>query len=53
MKYLMNMALGVMLVVTAFCLNIIYGNGLVGFVVLMDFTFMTILIAIAGNHSDL
>ena len=51
MKYLTNTALGVVLVVTAFCLSVIYGNGLIGFVALMVFTFVGILIVIAGNHS--
>jgi len=53
MKYLLNAALGAVFVVTAFCLNVIYGNGLIGFVMLMAFTFISILIVIAGNLSDL
>ena len=53
MKYLENIALGVVLAVAAFCLPTIYGNGLLGFVVLMAFTFLGILIVIAGNHSGI
>ena len=53
MKYLTNTALGVVLVVTAFCLSVIYGNGLIGFVALMAFTFMGIVVVIAANHSAL
>ena len=53
MKYLENIALGVVLAVAAFCLPTIYGNGLLGFVVLMAFTFLGILIVIAVNHSGI
>ena len=53
MKYLENIALGTIFVVIAFCLLGIYGNGLIGFTVLMAFTFMAILIALVTNHSDL
>ncbi|HBR22578.1 MAG TPA: hypothetical protein DD713_08470 [Nitrospiraceae bacterium] len=49
MKYLENTTLGVILLVAAFSLNGIYGNGLIGFVALMALTFMGILMLIAGN----
>jgi hypothetical protein len=52
MKFLMNIALGAALLINAICLNHFYGNGLVGFLVLMAFTFMGILILLAANHSD-
>jgi hypothetical protein len=48
-----NVALGTALAVTAFCLPTIYGNTLIGFAVLMAFTFFGILVVIAGNHIDL
>ena len=35
MKFLMNIALGAVLLSNVICLNDFYGNGLVGFVVLM------------------
>jgi hypothetical protein len=53
MKFLMNIALGAVLLSSAICLNDFYGNGLVGFVVLMAFTFLGIVAVIATNHSDL
>jgi hypothetical protein len=34
-------------------IDTIYGSGLIGFVILMAFTFFGILIVIAVNHSDL
>jgi len=52
MKYLMNISLGTVLVITAFSLNIIYGNGLIGFLALMAFTFFGILIVLAANGSS-
>ncbi|MEN6320856.1 MAG: hypothetical protein ABFD82_19145 [Syntrophaceae bacterium] len=51
MKYLINIALGMIFMITAFCLNGVYGNGLIGFVALMAFTFMGILIVLVANHS--
>jgi hypothetical protein len=53
MKFLMNIALGTVLLIFAHCLNVIDGNGLLGFAVLMAFTFMGIVVVIAANHSDL
>jgi hypothetical protein len=53
MKFLMNMALGAVLLSNAICLNDFYGNGLVGFAVLMGFTFMGFVVVIAANHCDL
>jgi hypothetical protein len=53
MKYLMNIALGAVILVFAYCLNVIYGNGLVGFAVLMGFTFIGIIVVLAANHSGL
>jgi hypothetical protein len=53
MKFLINIALGAVLISNAICLNKFYGNGLVGIVVLMCFTFMGILIVLAVNYSDL
>ena len=53
MKFLMNMVLGAVLLSNAICLNDFYGNGLIGFVTLMVFTFMGIVVVIAANHSDL
>jgi hypothetical protein len=52
MKFLMNIALGAVLLSNAICLNKFYGNGLVGFVVLMGFTFLGILVLLAANHSN-
>jgi hypothetical protein len=49
----MNVAIGVVLLIFAYCLNVIYGNGLVGFAALMAFTFMGIFVVLAANHSDL
>jgi cytochrome c1 len=34
-------------------INVIYGSNLIGFAVLMFFTFMSILILLAANHNDL
>jgi len=53
MKFLMNIALGAVLLSNAICLNDFYGNGLIGVVILMAFTFMGIFILLAANHSDL
>jgi hypothetical protein len=53
MKFLMNIALAVVFIVSAFCITVIYGKGLFGFVVLMAFTFMSILIVIVANHNNL
>jgi len=53
MKFLMNIALGAVLLIFAYCLNVIYGNGLLGFVVLMGFTFMGVVVVIAAIHSGL
>ena len=53
MKFLMNIALGAVLLINAICLNNFYGNGLVSFIVLMGFTFMGIVVVIATNHNDL
>jgi hypothetical protein len=53
MKYLENTALGAILLVAAFSLNDIYGNGLMGFVALMALTYVGILIVLVANHSDL
>ena len=52
-KFLMNIALGAVLLSNAICLNDFDGNGLIGFVVLMGFTFMSILILLAANYNDL
>jgi hypothetical protein len=52
MKYLMNVALGIVLLIFVYCLNIIYGNGLLGFVALMAFSFMDILVVIAANYGN-
>jgi hypothetical protein len=52
MKFLMNIALGTILLIFAYCLNVIYGNGLVGFVALMVFTFMGIIVVLAANYSN-
>jgi hypothetical protein len=51
MTYLMNIALGAVLLSNAICLNDFYGNGLIGLAALMAFTFMSILIVLAANHS--
>jgi hypothetical protein len=51
MKFLMNIALGAVLISNAICMNDYYGNGLMGLVALMAFTFMSILIVLAANHS--
>jgi hypothetical protein len=53
MKFLMNIALGAVLLSNAICLNNFYGNGLVSLTVLMAFTFIGILIVLAVNHCDL
>ncbi len=53
MKFLMNIALGAVLLSNAICLNDFYGNSLVGFAVLMGFTFMGIVVVLAVNQSDL
>ena len=47
----MNIAIGIVCVVIALCLVNIYGNGLIGFVALMAFTFLGILIVLIANHS--
>jgi hypothetical protein len=52
MKYLMNISLFVVLLIFAYCLNVIYGNGLVGFAVLMAFAFMSIIVVLAANYSN-
>jgi hypothetical protein len=52
MKYLMNISLNSVLLIFAYCLNVIYGNGLVGFAVLMAFAFISIIVVLAANHSD-
>lgn len=52
MKCLLNTALGAIFLVSAFCLSAIYGNGLPGIAMLMAFTFLGILIAIAANSSN-
>jgi len=52
MKYLENTALGVILLVAAFSLTAIYGNGLIGIVALLALTFMGILIVLVANHND-
>jgi len=52
MKYLMNVALGIVLLIFVYCLNVIYGNGLLGFVALMAFSFMGILVVIAANYGS-
>jgi len=49
----MNIALGAVLLSNVICLNDFYGSGLVGFVVLMGFTFIGIVVVIAANHSGL
>jgi|GEM_PF-1875917 hypothetical protein len=41
MKFLMSIALGAVLLSSVICLNNFYGNGLIGFVVLMGFTFIS------------
>jgi hypothetical protein len=48
-KYLLNIALGTIFLVSAFCLSAIYGNGLSGVAILMAFTFFVILIFIVVN----
>jgi hypothetical protein len=48
----MNIALTTVLLIYAICINIIYGSNLIGFAVLMVFTFMGIIILLAANHSD-
>jgi hypothetical protein len=53
MKFLMNIALGAVLLSNAICLNDFYGNGVIGFAVLVGFTFFGILVVLAANHSDL
>jgi hypothetical protein len=53
MKFLMNIALGVVLISNAICVNDFYGNGLVSFVVLMGFSFIGILTILVVNHNDL
>jgi hypothetical protein len=53
MKFLMNIALGAVLISNAICLKAFYGSSHVGFVVLMGFTFMGIVVVIAANQSDL
>ena len=50
MKFLMTIVLGAVLLSNAICLNDFYGNGLIGFVVLMALTFMGIVVVIAANH---
>jgi hypothetical protein len=52
MKFLMNIALGAVLISDAICLNKFYGNGLIGVVVLMGFTFIGILVVLAANYSS-
>jgi hypothetical protein len=52
MKYIMNIALGAVLLSNAICLNDFCGNGLIGLVALMAFTFLGILIVLAANHGD-
>ena len=51
MKCLLNTALGAIFLISAFCLSAIYGTGILGIVILMAFTFIGILIAIAANSS--
>jgi len=53
MKFLMNIALVAVLLSNAICLNDFYGNGLIGFVLLLGFTFCGILVLLAANYSDL
>jgi hypothetical protein len=53
MKYIMNISLTAVLLIYAICINVIYGSNIIGFVVLMVFTFMSILILLAANHNDL
>ena len=48
----MNIALGTILLIFAYCLNVVYGNGLVGFAVLMAFTFMSIIVVLAANCTN-
>ena len=52
MKYIENTAIGVILLVAAFSLNGIYGNGIMGFVALMALTFIGIMIVLVANHGD-
>ena len=52
-KYLLNIALGTIFLVSAFCMSAIYGTGLPGLAILMAFTFLGILIVIAANNSKL
>ena len=52
MKFLMNIALGAVLLINTICLNNFYGNGFVGLAALMAFTFLGIVVVIAVNHSD-
>ena len=49
MKYIMNISLTVVLLIYAFCINVIYGSNLIGFAVLMGFTFMGIIVLLAAG----
>jgi len=53
MKFFITIALGAVLLSNAIYLNYFYGNGLIGFAVLMAFTFMGIVVVIVANHSEL
>ena len=52
MKFLINIALGAVLLSNAICLNKFYGNGVVGFVVLMGFTFIGIIVVLVVNCNN-
>jgi hypothetical protein len=52
MKYLMNIALGAVLLINAICMINFYDNVLIGVVVLMAFTFLYILLVIATSQGN-
>jgi hypothetical protein len=53
MNFFTRTILDVVLIIMAICYIKIYGSSLIGFAVLMVFTFMSILILLAANHNDL
>lgn len=52
MRCLLNTALGVIFLISAFSLSAIYGTRLPGIAIMMLFTFCGILIAIAANSRN-
>ena len=52
MKFLMNIALGAVLLINAICMMDFYDNVVVGVVVLMAFTFLYILLVGVTSQGD-